>query len=647
MRFDKIRRLAAAVAAVITVTATFTSCSESKRSDASSRTTSTAAKSNIDVSIDAEDLDVGYNEENAISVSFANGTAQINGDGAAAQGETVTISKAGTYILSGTAENGRVIVAADKDAEIRLIFNGVNITCADNAPVFVSKAKKVYMVLEDGTENSLADSETYSLDETDSNADGCIFSKADLTINGSGALTVTANYKHGIVSKDDLVITDGVLNVTSASTALEGKDSVKISDGDITISAGTNGIKSTNTEKTDKGFISVSGGNINIVSNNDALEAETVLTVEGGTFKITTGGGSKNASMKSDGSPNGNWHDDMGNGGGGPGGRRMMNPDGGETPPEMPTDYNGEMIIENATSYNSLQLETASDESSEASTSAKALKAGSEINISGGNFTIDSADDSLHSNGDIIISGGSLSASSGDDGIHANGDLTISDGEINIAKSYEGIEGSVVTIDGGTINVVASDDGINCAGGSDTGAADRAGADPFSVQEGVSLNINGGTVTVNADGDGFDSNGDFYLTGGTVYVSGPTNSGNGALDYNGEAKASGGTLIACGAVGMDECFGESSTQNCVLHALPSTASANETLTITDSDGNVILTFTPEKNWQSVVFTSPDIKQNETYTVTVGSISEDVTVTGVITSNSNGMGFGGGRGGKRF
>lgn len=142
MRFDKIRSLAAAVAAVITVTAAFTSCSESKRSDASSRTTSTAAKSNIDVSIDAEDLDVGYDEKNAISVSFANGTAQINGDGAAAQGETVTISKAGTYILSGTAENGRVIVAADKDAEIRLIFNGVNITCADNAPVFVSKAKK-------------------------------------------------------------------------------------------------------------------------------------------------------------------------------------------------------------------------------------------------------------------------------------------------------------------------------------------------------------------------------------------------------------------------------------------------------------------------------------------------------------------------
>ena len=85
----------------------------------------------------------------------------------------------------------------------------------------------------------------------------------------------------------------------------------------------------------------------------------------------------------------------------------------------------------------------------------------------------------------------------------------------------------------------------------------------------------------------------------------------------------------------------------MLHALPSTASANETLTITDSDGNVILTFTPEKNWQSVVFTSPDIKQNKTYTVTVGSISEDVTVTGVITSNSTGMGFGGGRGGKRF
>ncbi|MGN1114431.1 MAG: carbohydrate-binding domain-containing protein [Oscillospiraceae bacterium] len=641
MKTKIIKKVAAAAAAIISVTVVLTGCTDSKSPQSSSISGSDSLISNIDVSIAAEDLDVGYDEESTVSISFSNGKAEISGEGAAAQGENVTISQAGTYILSGTADNGRIIVDSDKNAEIKLVFNGVKITCSNNAPIFVSKAKKVYVVLNDGTENTLSDGDSYSSGQDDANTDGCVFSKADLTINGGGTLNVKANYKHGIVSKDDLVITDGTINVTSASTALEGKDCVKISGGTFKLSAGSNGIKSTNTEDSDKGFISITGGNFNIVSNNDAIEAEKVITVEDGSFDITTGGGSSNASMKSDGTPNGDWRSDMGKGGGGPRGD-MMSPNNGGNPPEQPDVNNGEIPATNVAFS-----QTASEESDETSTSAKAIKAGSEIKISGGKIKIDSADDSLHCNGNITISGGSITASSGDDGIHAGNNLTISNGEINIDKSYEGMEGSVVKIDGGTIKVTASDDGINCAGGSDTGSADRPGADQFAAQEGVSLNINGGTVTVNADGDGLDSNGDLYLTGGVVYVSGPTNGGNGALDYNGEAKATGGTLIACGAVGMEEGFGESSTQNCVLHDFSSTISANESIKITDSSGNTVLTFTPSKDWQSAVFTSPELKKGETYTITAGSVSEEVTINGVITSNSTGNGFGGGRGGNRF
>lgn len=630
MKISDTKKLAAITAAFfITVTA-FSGCSESANSSQTTSSVSQAAKSDIDASIAAEDIDVGYDEESSVGITFSDGSATISGEGATAEGETVTISQAGTYILSGTATNGRIIVSADKTAEIKLIFNGVDITCADNAPLLVSEAKKVYIVLEDGTENVLTDSASYSLGEDDSNTDGAIFSKADLTINGSGTLTVNANYKHGIVSKDDLVITDGNINVTSASTAMEGKDSIKISGGKFNISAGTNGIKSTNTEASDKGFISVTGGSFTVVANNDAFEAETVLSIQDGSFDITTGGGSANASMKSDGTPNRNWQNNMGNGGGGPNG--MGRPDdngngtGGE-PPAMPTA-------------------DSTDTTDSTSTSAKALKAGSEVNISGGEFKIDSADDSVHSNGNIVVTGGNISAASGDNGMHANGNLTISDGTVDITKSYEGIEGSIVTIDGGTISVVASDDGINCAGGSDTGSTDRMGADQFSAQEGVELNINGGTVTIDADGDGLDSNGSFTMTGGTVCVCGPTNGGNGALDYNGTATVTGGTLIACGAVGMEEGFGDNSTQYSVLHDLSSTVSANEKLTITDSDGKEILSFTPTKTWQSVVFTSADLKEGETYTITAGSQSETVTIDGIVTSNSSGKNFGGGHGGGR-
>ena len=194
--------------------------------------------------------------------------------------------------------------------------------------------------------------------------------------------------------------------------------------------------------------------------------------------------------------------------------------------------------------------------------------------------------------------------------------------------------------------MAASDDGINCAGGSDTGSTDRMGADQFSAQEGVELNINGGTVTIDAEGDGLDSNGSFTMTGGTVCVCGPTNGGNGALDYNGTATVTGGTLIACGAVGMEEGFGDNSTQYSVLHDLGSTVSANEKLTITDSNGKEILSFTPTKTWQSVVFTSADLKEGETYTITAGSQSESVTINGIVTSNSKGMSFGRGHGGRR-
>ena len=454
MKISDTKKLAAITAAFfITVTA-FSGCSESASSSQTTNSVSQSAKSDIDASIAAEDIDVGYDEESSIGITFADGSAAIDGEGATAEGETVTISQAGTYILSGTATNGRIIVSADKTAEIKLIFNGVDITCADNAPLLVSKAKKVYIVLEDGTENVLTDSASYSLGEDDSNTDGAIFSKADLTINGSGTLTVNANYKHGIVSKDDLVITDGNINVTSASTAMEGKDSVKISGGTVNISAGTNGIKSTNTEASDKGFISVTGGSFTVVANNDAFEAETVLSIEGGSFDITTGGGSANAYMKSDGTPNRNWQNNMSNGGGGPNemGRPDDNGNGtGGDPPAMPTADNTGLTIK--TTANTTTDSDSTDTTDNTSTSAKALKAGNEVNISGGEFKIDSADDSIHSNGNIVITGGNISAASGDNGMHADGNLTISDGTVDITKSYEGIEGSIVTIEIGRAHV--------------------------------------------------------------------------------------------------------------------------------------------------------------------------------------------------
>ena len=200
-----------------------------------------------------------------------------------------------------------MIVDADKESEIKLVFSGLSVSCSDNAALFVNKADKVTVTLESGSENSLTDGAEYSLDDETSNVDGTVFCRSDLTLNGTGTLNITANYKHGIVCKDDLVITDGVYSVTSVSGGIYGKDSIKINSGSFTISAGSNGIKSDNTEEAGKGYIYINGGTFDIAAGTDGIESRSIISIEGGTFNITTGGGSENASMRSDGQPNEGW----------------------------------------------------------------------------------------------------------------------------------------------------------------------------------------------------------------------------------------------------------------------------------------------------------------------------------------------------
>lgn len=644
------RKIMAAAAALIIAITSFAACSENAGSSSSSKksdSVSSVVAADIDVSIKAVDYEVGYDEASACKVSFDGESADVDGSGARFKDGVLTITEAGTYILSGKLD-GRVVVNTGKNKEVRIVLNGVEITSSDNAALAVLQADKVSITLAENSENKLTDGSEYKTSDEESKVDACLYSQDDLTINGSGSLEVTGNYKHGIVSKDDLVITGGKIKVTAKNTAMAGKDSVKISDGEFDISAGTNGIKSDNSEDSTKGYIALTGGSYKIVSNNDGIEASGVLKIDGGDFDITTGGGSKNSSTKSDGMPNGDWQNDMQKGGGGMRGGQMPNgempqmPDG-QTPPDMPDDFAGGKIEAAASvEQTAVTEQTANTESSDSSDSAKALKSDSDIEITGGSFKIDSADDSIHSNGNVNFTGGKLEAASGDDGLHADKDLVISGGEITITKSYEGLEGMTTTISGGTVNVTASDDGINCAGGSDTGSEDRMGRDMFAAQDGVYLKITGGNITVNSNGDGLDSNGDLFVEGGTTVVYGPTNSGNGTLDYNGSAKITSGSVIAMGAAGMEQNFSDGSSQCSVLCDFDSSIAADTELTIKDSSGNVVFTATNPKTWQGVVFSSSDIRQGETYTLTAGTSTQTIEVTSVSTSNSKGNQFGGGR-----
>ncbi|MCM1112771.1 MAG: carbohydrate-binding domain-containing protein [Muribaculum sp.] len=254
------------------------------------------------------------------------------------------------------------------------------------------------------------------------------------------------------------------------------------------------------------------------------------------------------------------------------------------------------------------------------------------VRIANGSLVIDAGQDGIHSGNDedatvgyTYIAGGSLAITAGDDGIHSDTELVIAGGMVNVAQSNEGIEGSSVEIAGGDIHVRAVDDGLNAAG---------------ELRESHSILISGGNIVVNADGDGIDSNGTLYVKGGSLVVYGPSNSGNGALDYDGEASVTGGTVIALGSSGMAQNFGQNSSQCSILVNVRDMQTAGSTVELKDASGNVLLNCTAEKSYNSAVLSCGDIRVGETYTVCMGEESTQVEMTETIYGGGMGMGPGG-------
>lgn len=577
-----------------------------------------------------EDYYSDWQNENPNYIKLEGSSASVSGTGATVQGKDITIAAAGVYVISGQLDNGQIIVNVQDKGTVKLVLNGAQITCSDSAPIYVMNAEKTIISLADGTENTLSDGTAYTYaDSEKEEPSATIFSKDNLTINGSGTLNVNANFNDGIVSKDELRITSGNINIKSKDDALIGKDMLLVKDVNLTVEAGGDGLKATNEEKELKGFIAIEGGKFNLTAGNDAIQVATSILVTDGEFDIKTGGGSQNATVKSEeNGPNGF--------------DKMQNNQSTDTTETTETEK----------------------------TSSKAIKAAADLTISGGNFKIDSCDDALHSNNSINVTGGSFEIAAGDDGIHADSQVTISGGETNITKSNEGIESCVITISGGKTQVVSSDDGINGSDGSSSsqtqggpgaggdqqmqggpnaggdqqtqddsnaggaqqsqddsnaggaqqmqgGPGGGAGSD---VAEDVKVNINGGYLYINALGDGLDSNGSVYMTDGTVVVSGPTNDGNGPLDYNGEFEMTGGFLVAAGSSGMAQAPSEDSSQYSILMTYSEAQKADTLLNLQDSNGNSIVTFAPTKQYSSVVITSPELKEGSTYTLYSGGSS---------------------------
>jgi hypothetical protein len=395
--------------------------------------------------------------------------------------------------------------------------------------------------------------------------DGALYSKTDLTITGDGALTVTGNANDAIRSSDGLIIKSGNIKVTSVDDGIIGKDYIVIKGGTITVNSAGDGLKSDNDENATRGYIYITAGTLTITTTNgDAISAETDLLITGGTITATSGGGSNGFSNSA--------------------------------------------------------------------ISTKGLKGNVAVVIDNGNFNINSLDDAIHSNGTIILNNGQYSIATGDDAVHADASLEVNGGAFVISKCYEGMESAEVTINNGYIQIDASDDGLNAAGGNDGSSMDwfpRQGGMPgqgggFPTTGTYHLAITGGYIYIDADGDGIDINGYIEMSGGILIINGPTSNMDGAIDYDSSFKVTGGTIIAVGSAGMAMAPSTTSTVNSVLINFNQAQSAGKLISIQTASGEVLVTFSPTKTYQSIELTSTELTAG-TYNVYLGGTS-----TGTLT-----------------
>lgn len=469
----------------------------------------------------------------AVRITLSNEEIDISGDGAELHDNAVTITRGGTYLVTGEIADGHLIVDAE-DEEVTLVMENAAISCSETSPLYIYQSKTTTLYLMENSINTLTDGSPYSFadsysSEEEEEPNACLYSKSDLVIAGGGELEVNGGYKNGITSKDTLTIENSKINVQAVNHGITGKDSCVLKDADITIDAGGDGLRATNDKDDSLGNIVMVDTVLKADSGEDGIQAENTLTIRGGNITICSGGG--NTQSVADGN------------------------------------------------------------------SAKGLKGSNGIYLYDGAIQLDCADDAVHSNGNILITGGEYTISSADDGIHSDQNTKVTGGTIDIQKSYEGIEGASVDITGGDVRIVASDDGINAAGGADqSGFGPRQ--DAFAEKSDYYILISGGKVVVDAGGDGVDSNGSLTVSGGELYISGPTNDGNGALDYGEKAVITGGTVIAAGASGMAQNFGEESTQGSILLSFPE--SSEEEICIKDEAGNTLAVYTPTKSYNCVV-----------------------------------------------
>ncbi len=619
-----------------------------------------------------------------VSVSVVNPLA-FEGISVTAEGAHVTVTSTNedeeaSYRLSGITTDGLFKIYSD--LRFNLLLDGVSIKNPEGPAINVQSGKKCTLILNGGTENSLADGTVYRSSAEDQKS--ALFSEGQLVINGKGYLEIKSLSKHAICSDDYISIQSGTISVSEApGDGIHCNDQFEMSGGTLSINSSGDGIESEN------GFISVSGGDIttyNSAANTESMKSGSTMAISGGNISMTVTG-DQSKGLKSAGEMTLS------------GGSIIINTSGSAVLIASPNGYDpsyctaikcnstisvdGSEITINTTGKGSRGISSDADiyinsgtlninTSGEAAVylsspgtfshyTATCLRSDGNTEITGGNvalfnsgpggkcistdgmFTLGNISSSpiviltttgdlfqvstyefseprtVKSDGYIYINNGSLLISSNDDALKSQTGITINNGTITINKSTEGIEAPFITINGGKIEITASNDGINATYGNQS-----------TTDDGSCLTISGGYIVADVStGDGIDSNGDIVISAGIVIIHGPTLHPEVGLDFNGIFNISGGLLVASGSnSGMTKAPGSASVQYSLKAVSNARIPASTLFHIEDTDGNSIITFSPVRDYYSVIVSSPDFVKHSSYNIYTGGSSTGFVLYGL-------------------
>lgn len=547
---------------VLIIIASFISCSNNEDKDNDDSYKSVTLEKNDEEMFTDRDLSSYEKTDETKEILLSDDKISTQGSGISVNNSVVTISEGGIYYVSGSLNDGMIIVDSPNTEKIQLVLNNVSIKSESSSPIYIKSCNKTFITI-NGTESKLSNGGTYTqIDEN--NIDGVIFSKEDLTVNGSGSLTIEASVGNGIACKDDLVVANLSLDINCGNHGLDANNSVRIKDASIKIASQNDGIHAEHSENEELGYIYISSGQIEISSLGDGFDASSNIQIVNGNIKIEASQnetGNSNKGIKADG---------------------------------CIQIENGEITV------------ISQDDS---------IHSNTQVNILGGKINLTTNDDGVHADEILNIENGEIDIIKSYEGLEAH-TININGGKIVLNSTDDGINAAGGNDQSGFGGEFGGD---NFQRPNRPGAPNGMGGGGMaSGSSDGSVTINNGEIYINASGDGIDANGTLLITGGYTVVCGPTQGDTAVLDYDVSGIITGGTFIGTGSYMMAQTLtGENQG---VYSVSTGNQQAGTRITLSDLNGNIIFDYTPNLPYAIVILTSKDIIKGESYTITVGDLS---------------------------